>query len=431
MAHRASRADGDRDVPEALRKEVERKQQYIDALHLQLDQQRTEARRQVEDLTAERDQLRGELLAVQGFKREKLALEVELQRLRENEAALRQKNERELSKLRYQSVEEKVRLKNEEVAMEQRFHQNVETRAYELLDEKTKSIHQQNKTLLEDKALLERELEQLMDLKKQRDEELRRTQRELELHEQSLQESAKQGCRLHREIKELQAKNQGLEETLKATVQKHDLDLAEHQRVSTQTLALREKQIAEAHHLLDLRTQELHRMRGLAQHIVGARNELEAFFNEALEYVRQQITLEDSRQGGRRGPKSGKAAPAGPTVVVSHPQTSASTDDTFDNGLGPQMPHTPESVDSDFLAGFEPILMHCTSSDTDSLPPIPPAGAARRPPPRRVDISELSWADKERVLRILFAKINSVQGKPLGKKKAAPEASGTTSFRIH
>lgn len=63
-----------------------------------------------------------------GFKREKMALEVELQRLRENEAAMRHKNERELSKLRYQSVEEKVRLKNEEVAMEQRFHQNVETR---------------------------------------------------------------------------------------------------------------------------------------------------------------------------------------------------------------------------------------------------------------------------------------------------------------
>lgn len=57
-----------------------------------------------------------------------MALEVELQRLRENEAAMRHKNERELSKLRYQSVEEKVRLKNEEVAMEQRFHQNVETR---------------------------------------------------------------------------------------------------------------------------------------------------------------------------------------------------------------------------------------------------------------------------------------------------------------
>eukprot|EP00667_Euglena_gracilis_P015422 EG_transcript_16041 len=369
--HRTSRGDvGDRpEVPEALRKEVERKQQYIDALHVQLEQQKAEAARQLEEMTAERDRLRGELLAVQGFKREKMALEVELQRLRENEAAMRHKNERELSKLRYQSVEEKVRLKNEEVAMEQRFHQNVETRAYELLDEKTKGIHQQNKTLLEDKALLERELEQLMDLKKQREEDLRRTQRDLELHQQSLSESAKQGCRLHREIKELQAKNQGLEETLRDTIQKHETEWAERQRTFGQTLALREKQIAEAHHLLDLRTQELHRMRGLAQHIVGARNELEAFFNEALEYVRQQIALEDSRHVGRRGPK-GKAAPANAPVVGAQPKTTAGTNDTFDTGLGPPPPYTPDSVDSDFLAGFEPILMRSTSSDTESLPPI-------------------------------------------------------------
>lgn len=64
----ASRGDvGDRpEVPEALRKEVERKQQYIDALHVQLEQQKAEAARQLEEMTAERDRLRGELLAVQG-----------------------------------------------------------------------------------------------------------------------------------------------------------------------------------------------------------------------------------------------------------------------------------------------------------------------------------------------------------------------------
>lgn len=35
-----------------------------------------------------------------------------------------------------------------------------------------------------------------MDLKKQREEDLRRTQRDLELHQQSLSESAKQGASL-------------------------------------------------------------------------------------------------------------------------------------------------------------------------------------------------------------------------------------------
>lgn len=43
---------------------------------------------------------------------------------------------------------------------------------------------------------------------------------------------------------------------------------------------------------------------GPAQHIVGARNELEAFFNEALEYVRQQIALGQGALCRRVGPGS-------------------------------------------------------------------------------------------------------------------------------
>ncbi len=35
--------------------------------------------------------------------------------------------------------------------------------------------------------------------------------------------------------------------------------------------------------------------------------------------------------------------------------------------------------------------------------------AAETEPRRRVDISELSWQDRERVLRLLFAKINNQQ----------------------
>ena len=33
-----------------------------------------------------------------------------------------------------------------------------------------------------------------------------------------------------------------------------------------------------------------------------------------------------------------------------------------------------------------------------------------REPSKKVDLKELTWEDRERVLRLLFAKINSVQG---------------------
>ncbi len=116
------------DAMDALRKELEKKQQYIDALLAQSDTQKEDFSQQLSDMAAERDHLKTELASFQHYKREKMALEIELNRLHENEAILRKKNERELSKLRYQSLEEKVRLKNEEIAIQQRFHQDVEAR---------------------------------------------------------------------------------------------------------------------------------------------------------------------------------------------------------------------------------------------------------------------------------------------------------------
>ena len=69
----------------------------------------------------------------------------------------------------------------------------MERRAHELLDEKVRAIHRQNRELLEDKGLLEKELEQLSESKKAVDEENKRKQRDLELNQQSLDQSAQQG----------------------------------------------------------------------------------------------------------------------------------------------------------------------------------------------------------------------------------------------
>eukprot|EP00293_Proteomonas_sulcata_P019064 CAMPEP_0184314232 /NCGR_PEP_ID=MMETSP1049-20130417/72591_1 /TAXON_ID=77928 /ORGANISM="Proteomonas sulcata, Strain CCMP704" /LENGTH=106 /DNA_ID=CAMNT_0026632045 /DNA_START=50 /DNA_END=370 /DNA_ORIENTATION=+ len=54
-------------------------------------------------------------------------------------------------------------------------------------------------------------------------------------------------------------------------------------------------------------------------------------------------------------------------------------------------------------------------------PQKPGEGAAQYVPNQRVDIRDLSWEDKERVLRLLFAKINqsqmAVQPQGGGQKK--------------
>lgn len=51
---------------------------------------------------------------------------------------------------------------------------------------------------------------------------------------------------------------------------------------------------------------------------------------------------------------------------------------------------------------------NCVCRDISALDPGPPSSLPTNPD-TKVDISSLTWEDKERVLRLLFAKINNVQ----------------------
>lgn len=54
------------------------------------------------------------------------------------------------------------------------------------------------------------------------------------------------------------------------------------------------------------------------------------------------------------------------------------------------------------------IDANCVSRDISALDPGPPSSLPTNPD-TKVDISSLTWEDKERVLRLLFGKINNVQ----------------------
>jgi|Transcript_60837 hypothetical protein len=445
-------------VVEFLRKEVERKQEQIESLTKQLDTQKQDLTKQMEDekatmqatidekdaafaeLKEQKETLETQLASVDQFKKDKYDMEVELKRLRDNECAIKEKNERELSKLKYQSLEEKVRLKNEEIAMEQRFNQDVERKAYELLDEKMKRIHQQNKHLLEDKGLLEKELEQLLEIKKRVEEDKKCKQRDLELKEQSLEQFALQGHRQSKEVRELMMKNRHLASSLQNTINNYELEKTNSKKQYDEILKAREQQLVDAHQMVQIRTQELHRIRSLAKHIISSRSELEAFFNEALEYVKQQIAIEgpDAKSITERTASGRIVGPADKTQKAPHPpariQAPAGRPDAVDipdASAGQLQPYVGDGSD---LVGFEPLQEGSTSGSPreNALPPIANRSdmgrsvQSRRIPVERVDISDLSWEDKERVLRILFAKINNVQAKKTRRKQV--QDVGSTTF---
>ncbi|CUE70451.1 Hypothetical protein, putative [Bodo saltans] len=420
---------------------------------------------------------------------DKVMLEHELDRLVKKKV---EAYEKEISRLRFTSLEEKVRVKAEERIMTEKFEAEVSDRAMKLLDAKTKEIHNENFALLEDKVMLEHELDRLVAENKRMKEMTGSQKREVELAKVADDEYAKRGARQSREIKDLRQQCKLMEANIAKLIDEyeHKLEVQTH-KFQTEMDKMREERDL-SYRNAENRHKELIRMRQLSKHIVRQRSELEMFFNEALEYVRHQIVLErqqsiqdkfahpppqrsimtssdqprllisdqghrggqpplppqhQQQQGGQQQQPSSEGGNRPLTdqqrgnsaLIASHHPFFQGSGKEFDSiyhaadeggGLpshrsSAQLPRAPSSNNSSTML---PAIQ-----SRAALPSIPPTNNAsvkggmvtgavassstvvKRAPPGSssdalagsTDIAHLAWVDKERVLRILLAKINN------------------------
>ncbi|VTJ62448.1 Hypothetical predicted protein [Marmota monax] len=132
-------------------------------------------------------------------------------------------------------------------------------------------------------------------------------------------------------------------------------------------------EIDKLQHLLQLKDKEMNRVKKLAKNILDERTEVERFFLDALHQVKQQILL--SRKHYKQIAQDAfnvkmRKAYAGKT---EYPLIR-----TFDG-----REHSTNSVNQDLMEAEK-----WTSTE------------------RNVDIADLTWEQKEKVLRLLFAKMN-------------------------
>ena len=244
----------------------------------------------------------------------------------------KEKYERELSRANFAALEERVRLKGEKKEFVEKFNAEVNAKAMSMLDEKTRMIYEQNKSLVDEKKVLETEVHHLTSRLTEVSGHLTTKTRGLELATQSHELIGKQGYRLRKEVQQLSHRNVSLEDTVRSVAEKYELEIHKSKTAhETQVLALADT-VQSLRNAVDTRTREVRKLRGLARDIVSQRTDLETFFYEALSYVK-------TKKG------------------------------------------------SDIL----PVITQQPSQTVEA----------------RVDIAQLSWDDKERVLRILFAKINA------------------------
>lgn len=164
-----------------------------------------------------------------------------------------------------------------------------------------------------------------------------------------MKEYAKQGFRQSKENKELMSKVKTLERTLSHSVHAFEKEKDTLLQQDRRKIAEAELDSQGLRQLVRLKTKELSHMKRLAAVILQKRNEVETFLLDSIEHVKAEM-------GRRRA-----------VEVRSMPRSR----------------------------GRLPVL---SSSTPSNLPTSPE---------EHIDIRDLTWDDRERVLRLLFAKINN------------------------
>jgi len=363
-----------------LRRDAERKDELIESLKNTINQQRDlfaqqreEERQKSEDNVQEKaaewgasetqmrahiDNLSGELDALQTFKEQKTSLEDKLEQGNLERADMAADHKELLAAIERKFFEEKGRLAKEYKQMLAEMKKSSQEEAVERLDASTKKILFENRRMAEELRVQVQETDELQKAKTYLEEENKKLRHEVELHEQSVKEYAKKGFRQTKEIKELSHKVKGLERSLSTSIrdlgqEKQDLAVRDGKRIAEMEL-----DSAGLRQLVKLKSKELANVKKLASIILHKRSEVETFLLDALEQVKEEIAklrTEEMRLSNRYGRASGGA---------KLPALGAAAG-------GSRASNLPTSADE------------------------------------RVDIRDLTWEDRERVLRLLFAKINN------------------------
>ncbi|TPX42022.1 hypothetical protein SeMB42_g03446 [Synchytrium endobioticum] len=385
------------DVLGVLRAESEQKDREIAALAQQiesvkstcardLDTVQEQCRRQVDEVVntmnekdAAHSVMLQEFATIKDFRRKRHELLAELDKARNDLVIIEQRHADGMGRLERRFFEDKVRIQREANRRISDLAQQAHQEAVANLDETTRDVYRENVRLAE---ALKRHVEDGEAVRKRAqglEAQCRVLVQDRELNEMIVKEKIVRSRHQGAKIKELNAKVGALEKTLSTVIGGFEREreaLAARARAELDEVAATTDELRRE---LKRRVKEARHVKRLAQHILDQRTTLEKFFMDALHHTRQEIRA--ARIQSQKAAKaeyhahlkalltSREVSPASPTLksikMIPHRNEWMALIQDNDDGV------------------------HIRESEA-------------------VDIEDLSWADKERVLRVLFAQMNGV-----------------------
>mmetsp|Transcript_7946 Transcript_7946/g.21214 ORF Transcript_7946/g.21214 Transcript_7946/m.21214 type:complete len:473 (+) Transcript_7946:53-1471(+) len=390
------------EVTEHLREELLHKSQQVADLQTQIQREReqhaAELARQEESAAARQativeeanaaaaaaaaqiQALTAQLMSVSDFQQHQAEVEAEVMRLKEENQGLREKMESQRVDLERYYLELNQKQRKEWEQRLEELKKAAEEEVDERLDAAVKRILQQNRRMAEELKIHVQETDMLQGEVRLLEQERARLTREVKLKTELEEGYAKRGAKQAAAIKESAMKIATLEGSLGQVMED-----AERERLAL--LQATHAQVSEAHaemdalrRLVKLKTRELKNTRRLAQEVLLQRSDVETFLLSSLHLVRKEVERDSMREViGQGSDKNGGQQGAGskPSSARQQHQGSSSVFLTEGGGAATGIKQQPQKQQEG----------------------VQPGGG--------MDIRTLPWADRERVLKLLFAKINN------------------------
>uniref|UniRef100_A0A670Y1Q2 Basal body-orientation factor 1 n=1 Tax=Pseudonaja textilis TaxID=8673 RepID=A0A670Y1Q2_PSETE len=384
------------DVMSYLKKQEAEKEDLIEKLKQQVNELKLRAKeeselaeqfaKQLEELeekfhrkATEIGLIQIELKMIKEFRKKKALLEKELEDLKDTLDITKKEHQETISMLEKKFIEEKQRLEREAekkiIMLAERAHHE----AIAQLDNAGRAVFTENVRLQEALGYHMKETEELQNIKQKLENSNAFLLQEKETKDLLIKEKILQITQQKALIQELQNKVKILEEAVNYMAGEFKIEIKKTEEKALVQNQAGRIEIEKLEQLLELKEREMSRVKKLARNVLNERTEVEKFFLDALEQVKQEII--SSRKCYKQVAQAAyqrkmMAAFAG---KEEYPKIRTFNDST----------HSTNSVQMDLLEAEKWYMTNIQKG--------------------KVDISELTWEQKERVLRLLFAKMNGLR----------------------
>lgn len=342
------------------------------------------------------EELRTELSRLKEFSKLRVQIEKELTDVKAENTEIQKSYAIELESRETKFYEEKVRMRVEAEAEIAALAERAHASAVAGLDETTRNTYKENVRLEEELSVNKEENTRLSATNARLGEELDELRSSAEEATQTMTDKVASSIKAENAVRALKDKVAGLEKALGHCVREFEHEKSLMQARETEAAETDRTEIASLKKALELKMAETRRVRHLARNILVQRSEIEAFFLDSLHQVKKEIS--HNRANFERDSKEAHhrqlaAAANGKDVLPPIQTFSKSANST-------------NSLHASFEAAGE------LPAEWDTLDP-----------------RDLTWEQRERVLRILFKRMTKSRGPKAAAEPAAEkvgDATGTT-----